>query len=196
MSAYLSIKERKKLLRADILAERRALDPTVKAQMDTKIASAFTSLVSYRYAETLLLYYPRPDEIDVRPILAAALRSGKRVALPRTRESGRMEFRFIDGENRLIPGKFQIPEPDGDCPLFDPEAADKGVLMVVPGLAFDRSGYRLGYGKGYYDRYLENRRITTAGLIYSAFLTQNLPRGRYDLPVHFIVTEKGVTFVE
>ena len=68
--------------------------------------------------------------------------------------------------------------------------------MAVPGLSFDRGGYRLGYGKGYYDRYLEGREITTAGLVYADFVAQSLPRGRFDLPVHMIVTEKGVTLIE
>ena len=196
MSSYHTIKERKKLLRAEILAKRRAIDPARKAQMDEKIVTAFTSLVSYRFADIILLYYPRKDEIDVRPILSAALKAGKKVALPRTRDGGQMDFHFVDSESRLVPGAFRIPEPDGDCPIFDPETAEKGVLMLLPGLAFDRSGYWLGYGKGYYDRYLENRSITTAGLVYSEFLVPDLPRGRFDLPVHFIVTEKGVTFVE
>lgn len=196
MSAYNSIKEQKKQLRADYAVRRAALDPVWKAQLDQRIAAAFTSLVSYRYADILLLYYPRPDEIDTRPILTAALAAGKRVALPRCRREGQMDFLFIESEKDLVPGKFAIPEPREDRPRFDPSTPGKGILMAVPGLAFDRRGYRLGYGKGYYDRYLAGLEITTAGLIYSDFVAKSLPHGHYDLPVHFIVTEKGVTLVE
>ncbi|MBQ8287363.1 MAG: 5-formyltetrahydrofolate cyclo-ligase [Clostridia bacterium] len=196
MSAHYNLKEHKKQLRADLLARRRSISPDDKARLDGKIVSVFTSLISYRFAEVLLLYYPRPDEIDTRPILAAALAAGKKVAYPRTASDGRMDFHYIHTEDDLVPGAFGIPEPRESCPRFEPDTCGKGVLMAVPGLSFDHSGYRLGYGKGYYDRYLENREIATAGLVYSDFVTHTLPRGRYDLPVHFIVTEKGVTSIE
>lgn len=195
MSAY-NLKEHKKQLRADLLARRRALSPQEKAQMDQCIVSAITSLVSYRYAEILLLFYPRPDEIDTRPLFAAAIAAGKKVAFPRCLADGKMDFFFVESENDLVAGTYGIPEPSADRPRFDPDGGTKSVLMAVPGLAFDSNGYRLGYGKGYYDRYLEHRDITTAGLVYAEFVLPSLPKGRYDLPVHFIVTEKGVTLVE
>lgn len=196
MSAYFGIKDQKKQLRADYLARRRALEPDMKEKMDEKIVSVFTSLVSYRYAEILLLYYPRADEVDIRPLIAAALTAGKRVALPRCKSGGQMDFRFITGESDLTTGSFGLTEPKEDCPVFDPQHQRKGVLMAVPGLSFDRSGYRLGYGKGFYDRYLDGKEITTAGLVYADFMASRLPRGRFDLPVHMIVTEKGVTLIE
>ena len=196
MSAHYNLREFKKQLRAEYLARRRALSAQEKTILDRKIVSTFTSLSSYRYADTLLLYYPRPDEIDTRPILAAALEAGKQVALPRTRENGQMDFHFIRSEADLTLGALRIPEPFEECPRFDPQISGKSVLMIVPGLSFDKNGYRLGYGKGYYDRYLEHCDITTAGLVYSDFLVDKLPRGHFDLPVHYIVTEKGVTSVE
>ena len=196
MSAHYNLKEIKKQLRAEYLARRRTLPAKEKAALDQQITSLFVSLTSYRYAETLLLYYPRADEIDTRTILLNALAAGKKVALPCTNSDGTMVFRYIRSEDELIPGSFRIPEPSPDCPPFDPEAAGQGTLMIVPGLSFDKNGYRLGYGKGYYDRYLENRTIATAGLVYSDFISPKLPRGRYDLPVQFLVTEKGVLRVE
>ncbi len=196
MSAYWGIKEQKKQLRADYFALRRSLTPLHKAQMDQKIVSAFTSLVSYRYAEVLLLYYPRADEIDIRPVITAALAAGKKVALPRCKNGGLMDFCFIQSESDLAPGSFGLMEPKSDCPLFNLTKENKGVLMAVPGLAFDQEGYRLGYGRGYYDRYLDGQKITTAGLLYSDFVAEKLPHGRYDLPVHFIVTEKGVALID
>ena len=67
---------------------------------------------------------------------------------------------------------------------------------MVPALAFDRHGYRLGYGKGFYDRYIDRKRMTAVGVIYSDCVEKDLPRGRYDLAVHFMVTEKGVMTVD
>ena len=196
MSAHYNLKEIKKQLRAEHLARRQSLSPEEKADLDQRITTLFLSLTSYRYAETLLLYYPRPDEIDTKTIIRAALAAGKKVALPCTNADKTMVFRYISSEMDLVPGMFKIPEPSESCPLFDPDAGCTGALMVVPALSFDRGGYRLGYGKGYYDRYLENRSISTAGLIYSDFVSQKLPRGRYDLPVQFLVTEKGVLRIE
>lgn len=196
MSAYFNIKEQKKKLRADYQARRRAMDPAVKAELDAKIVAAFTSLVSYRYAETLLLYYPRKDEVDIRPLIAAALAAGKKVALPRCKTDHQMDFFFVESENDLCSGAFGIMEPNESCLLFDPNTDSRGALMVIPGLSFDKEGYRLGYGKGYYDRYLEDRSFNTAGLVYSDFVERRLPHGRFDLPVRFLVTEKGVTLIE
>lgn len=190
------IREQKKQLRADHLAKRKALPADRKAQMDAKIAAAFLGLVSYRYAKTVLLYYPKSDEVNTRPIIEKALADQKQVALPRCRKEGIMDFFLIESEDDLAPGAFGILEPKENCPLFEPSAQESGVLMALPGLAYDRLGYRLGYGKGFYDRYLEHRKIATAGLIYSQFITNELPHGKYDLPVHFIVSEKGVTPVE
>lgn len=196
MSANLSIREQKKQLRADYLARRRAIDPVVKAQLDAQITAAFTTLVSYRYAQTLLLYYPRTDEVDIRPLIASALADGKKVALPRCKSDNQMDFFFVESESDLASGTFGLMEPKAHCPIFRPDQENHGVLMIIPGLAFDPMGYRLGYGKGYYDRYLEGRKFTTAGLVYSEFIARRLPHGRFDLPVQFIVTEKGVSIVD
>lgn len=192
------IREQKNQLRAKYRAKRQGMIPEDKEVCDKQICDAFLHLISYRYAKTILLYYPLPGEVDTRPILSRALADGKAVAFPRCHptDQGVMDFHFIQSEADLQEGSFGTMEPPAHLPLFDPAHHTGSVLMAVPGLAYDRSGYRLGYGKGYYDRYLAHREITTAGLIYADFVENALPRGKFDLPVHFVVTEKGVTLFE
>lgn len=191
----LTLREEKNKLRAVYKQLRKQIPPAEKAKRDQKICAHFLSLASYRYADTLLLYYPRPDEVDTRPIIEDALKSGKKVALPRCRDGGQMDFHFISGLTDLTDGRFNIPEPSAACPRFDKQSICKSILILVPGLAFDKKGYRLGYGKGYYDRYLSDVRIQSVGLAYSNCLTKQLPKGKYDLPVDLIVSEKGVTII-
>lgn len=190
-----TLRDQKNKLRALYKEIRQQYSSVEKARMDELICTHFLSLASYRYADTILLYYPRPDEIDTRPIIQNALQTGKKVALPRCREDSQMDFHMICDLNDLTEGAFHIPEPRIDCPKFDKQSICKSVIIVVPGLAYDQKGYRLGYGKGYYDRYLSDISIQSIGFAYSACLTDRLPRGRYDLPVDLIISEKGVNLI-
>lgn len=190
------LRDEKNALREQYKAMRRALSPQEKSAMDHKITDRIRSLVSYRYADTILFYYPKSTEIDTIPLAKSALSSGKKVAFPVTQENGRMEFRLIsDPDADFVPGRFGIPEPGPACPLFEKQSS-ASALILVPALAFDREGYRLGYGKGYYDRYLENFIVTSVGLVYQDFIADRLPRGRFDRAVDLLVTEKGVKTFE
>lgn len=191
----LTLRDEKNKLRAYYKQLRKQISPTEKASRDQKICAHFLTLASYRYADTILLYYPRPDEVDTRPIIEDALKAGKKVALPRCKEGGQMDFHFISDLSELTEGRFNIPEPNAACQHFDKRTICKSILILVPGLAFDQKGYRLGYGKGYYDRYLSDISIQSIGIAYTACITDRLPRGRYDLPVDLIVTEKGVNLI-
>ncbi len=190
------LRDEKNTLRDQYKAMRRALSPEEKAVMDRKITDRIRSMVSYRYVDTVLLYYPKPTEIDTLPLAKSALSAGKKVAFPVTQENGRMEFRLVENlDSDLIDGRFGIPEPAPTCPLFD-KRGRSSALILVPALAFDREGYRLGYGKGYYDRYLEDFIVTSVGLVYHDFIADRLPRGRFDQAVDLLVTEKGVKMFE
>lgn len=186
------LRDEKNALRDQYKAMRRALPPEEKAAMDRKITDRIRSLVSYRYVDTLLLYYPKSTEIDTLPLAKSALEAGKKVAFPVTGENGRMEFRLVENlDSDLAPGKFGIPEPLPSCSLFEKNGRSSA-LILVPALAFDKEGFRLGYGKGYYDRYLEDFIVTSVGLVYQDFIADRLPRGRFDQAVDLLVTEKGV----
>ncbi len=191
-------KEEKNELRTKYLEKRKNFDPCVKAKMDEAICNSVLSSVTYRYAENVLMFYPKGFEIDVRPIMQRALADGKRVAFPLCAPDGssKMDFHFVSSEDDLEMGLFKIPAPKKECEMFDKQNAKGPTLILVPALAFDKHGYRLGYGKGFYDRYIDKKRMTAVGVIYSQCVENDLPRGRYDLAVHFMVTEKGVMIVD
>lgn len=191
------LREEKEELRKKYLALRQEMDLSRKEAMDKKITSLFTSLISYRYSDTLLLYYPAKGEVDTTGIIKAALFAGKKVALPLCHESEpRMDYYYINSLDDLEDGKFGIPAPSPKLQKFDKCAEHKGIVAVVPALAYDKQGYRLGYGKGYYDRYINELRATSIGLVYTAFIADTLPKGRYDINVDLLVTEKGVRLIE
>lgn len=190
------IKEEKNALRT-LYAERRAnIDPEKKKKIDEKIINKFMSLATYRYAHTLLLYYPVKGEINIVPLIKKALEDGKRVALPRCETNGAiMYFHYINSLDDLIEGRFGIMEPKEDAELFERQNLCGPTAVIIPALAYDKSGYRLGYGKGFYDRYFSTSGISTVGLIYSDFLADKLPHGRYDIAVDLLVSEKEVRIV-
>lgn len=145
----------------------------------------------YRKAESVFSYVSYGAEIDTIPFIERALADNKRVAVPLMREKGKMVFIEIDSLNQLRPNKYGIPEPEySDEKVL---VSDKNTLIAVPGLAFDKRGYRLGYGGGYYDRYLSmNSFMKTAGFCYEQQITDSLPHYEYDVPVDIIVTERRI----
>ena len=186
------IRKRKNEIREKYRAKRLALDPTVKAEADAKICEAFISSATYRYAAILLLYAPKSDEVDVFPIARKALADGKKVAFPRCiTGSHDMNFHFVENLDVLERGAYGLLEPPESLEIYD-RAATFPAACVVPALVYDKKGYRLGYGKGYYDRYLGSFTGSKVGLIYSSFIIDEVPRGRFDLSVDFIVTERGI----
>ncbi len=189
------IRAAKNAIREKHKKKRNAITPDKKRELDTKICNRIISLVSFRFAETVLLYAPVNSEIDISPVAEAALAAGKRVAYPRCIPGSlEMEFHYISSLDELTPGTMNILEPSADARKLDLEDVDarNKCLCVIPALAFDKRGYRLGYGKGYYDRYLSRFDCVRAGVIYSELLTEKVPNGRFDLKVDFIVSERGV----
>jgi 5-formyltetrahydrofolate cyclo-ligase len=130
--------------------------------------------------QDILLYHPLPHELDLTPLLE---RHPARYYLPKV--AG--EELSVHPFGPLAPGPFGLLEPT--TPPVDPGDLD---LVVVPGLAFDQEGYRLGHGQGYYDRFLASVQAVTAGVVPEALLLPRLPRDPWDVPVGHLVTERGV----
>lgn len=172
-------------------ALRDAVDIEQKKEYDRMICEKVVSLSSYRYADAVLLYYPARSEIDTSLIFEDAVRKGKKTAYPVCVGEGVMEYRFVEGPNDFVKGSFGLMEPREGLQRFDKNAR-MNCVCIVPAIVFDRRGYRLGYGKGFYDRYLQDMKGTKLGLCYSFLVADSVPTGRYDLKIDTLVTEKGV----
>ncbi len=177
-------------LRLEFTSRRDALDASVAAIDDDALCRAVASLPEFVSASTLLLYAPIGREIDVRPLFFAAQTLGIAVAFPRTEPSDHtMTFHTVSSLDELSPGAYRIPEP-----VYDRPADLQNAVCILPGLAFDREGYRLGYGGGYYDRFLSsNPGVTAIAPVRDGFLSRApLPRDGFDRRADIIVTSKEV----
>ncbi len=187
------IRKLKDEIRAEYSAKRAAMDKAEKARRDEAITKAALSLVSFRYAEYVLLYAATENEIDVSAIAKEALARGKKIAYPRCdKETHTMQYHIISSLDELTPQAYGILEPPADAPVYDPERDLGSAICFVPGLVYDKEGYRLGYGKGFYDRYLSAFSGSAVGVVYSDYILPTVPRGRFDVSVTILLTEKGV----
>ena len=184
------ISQEKQLLRRELTARRNAIPPDTKRAWDDAICEALHSIL--REYELVLTFYPIGSEPDILPALKEASTT---IALPKCNpETSEMRFYPVDWAT-LTPGAHGIPEPQGGTGLRITEAKLQNALCLVPGLAFDRDGYRLGYGKGYYDRFLARNAPAapvTLGICYEALLIDRLPHGAHDAPVQRIITENNL----
>ena len=137
-------------------------------------------------AKTVLLYYPLPDEVDVRPLLNSLVQQGKRVILPKVVSDSDLTLHTYKSQKDLEPGAFGIMEPTSkEISLDDIEDT---AVAIVPGMAFDTSGHRLGRGKGYYDRLLAHIPfIYKIGLCFHFQLQKAIPADRHDIVMNEII---------
>lgn len=189
------ISQIKKELRGELIRQRQQLEEAYSREADRRIAQAVRELSQYRRAGLIFAYVSVGREVDTRDIISRALRDGKRVAVPRCgKEAGRMEAVEIRSLKDLRPGRFGIPEPRAECAPVEPEEVS---FCVVPCLSADpESGARLGYGGGYYDRYLARVRAFKAALCREEALRLRLPRDAHDLPMDAVITENHVILYE
>jgi len=174
----------KTVLRKQLLAQRAAISN--KQIYDTAICQAIISHSAFTQANEILGFFPINTEPDIKPVLQHALEQGKAVYLPCCEPATRtMIFRQIHSLDDLILGAHDIPEPLSQHLAF---CIQHSALCLVPGLAFDENGYRLGYGGGYYDRFLANFQGNTLGICY-AMMIQPIPTNPHDLPVDVVITE-------
>ncbi|MCI8600398.1 MAG: 5-formyltetrahydrofolate cyclo-ligase [Oscillospiraceae bacterium] len=181
----------KKGLREGFKAARRAMVPDEQQKKDRRILERVCQLPEYRQAALVLTYVSTAIEVDTRALIERALAEGKQVAVPRcTPGKIDMKFYLIRGLSELSPGAFGVLEPN---PEKSRELKNfKQSLCILPGLGFDLAGYRLGYGKGYYDRFLARYSGKRVGVCYNSCVRALLPHGRYDKSADVLVTEKFV----
>ncbi len=179
----------KAVMREQYKDYRRRMDPAQKSRFDEAIMKRVTSLWQYKQNDLLLTYVSTPIEVDTHAIIRRALDDGKCVAVPRCVPGTRqMEFYRIAGLEDLVPGTFGVlePEPHPDTLVTNFEHG----LCLIPALCYDWRGYRLGYGKGYYDRFLARFGGDMVGICYSDCVRRKLPHGRFDRPADLLVTER------
>ena len=170
------------------IREAREEYPLESVQRDSHIiCEKLIAMKEYREASHVFLYMASPHEVDASPILRHALDSGKRVYIPRVIRMGVMEFYRIFDENDVQIGSFGIREPVEGTPV----AQIKEGFMVMPGIAFDEKLRRIGYGGGYYDRYLEHVQegaIYRIALAFDFQVFPSLPADDWDIPIDGIIT--------
>ena len=186
-----NIKERKRELRAYYKKLRAECPQDIKQDLDKELTQKFLLLDEYKNCDTLFAFVSMPIECDTSKIIDNALLDNKRVALPKCKnKSGIMDFYFINSKDDLKKGMYSIFEPDSDkCKLVTDFSHG---LCLVPGLCFDFQGYRLGFGKGYYDKFLNDFGGTSVGICYSKYVEKSLPHGIFDKYTDILVTEKFV----
>ena len=185
------IKEEKKLLRAFYKEKRKQIQAEKRAEFDSAVCRLLTELECFKASGTILTFSPSFLEPNVAPVAIKALQLGKKVAFPICdKESHTMTFRFVSSLDELKSGSYSIPEPPQENPEYD--LSETNTLCIVPAFTFDRKGYRLGYGGGYYDRFLASFSGVSLGVVYSELICDSLPHGEFDIKTDLIITERGI----
>lgn len=176
------LRSRYKRIRAEI-GER-------KAEYSRLICKSCEELLEFCEAECVLLYCAKGSEADIQALFEFALENKKTVAFPRCIDRENMAFHSVKSLSELEVGSFGIKEPPSHAPLCHP--VGERVICFVPALAYDLDGYRLGYGGGYFDRFLSDFSGTSVGVTFDACLTERLPRDEHDIKTDYIITESQV----
>ena len=169
----------KKTLRTGIRARKQLISPEEIAVRSQQLCQLVLMSDAYKESKTIYGYLPFNQEVDLTPLLTQALADGKQVALPKCRGT-EMRFILMSDLSRVRRSAIGAPEPLDDSPV----ASDPAALVIVPGVVFDRQGHRIGYGGGYYDRFLAAEpNHPTIALCYSFQLTDHLETESHDIPV-------------
>ncbi len=180
----------KKTVRQSMLARRRILAASEVKSASLMVQSRFIASDEFARADVLALYAPIHNEVDTAAVFAAARSSAKTVLYPTVSGTG-IEFRPVIDLEELRKGAFGIPEPPESRELYNPLDID---LIVIPGVAFDLAGKRVGYGKGYYDKtlhFVEGRK-KLVGFCYEFQLVEEIKDEPHDVRMDLLVTEKRV----
>lgn len=185
-------KNAKKELRKNILAIRRGMSREEVAAGSDRFAEHLCAWPVYQAAKNVMLYLAMPDEPHMEKIISHALSAGKTVCVPHMRETrGLMDAAIITNLNDLIVGQFNLLTPNpATLKLLEPGELD---LIIVPGVAFDQEGRRLGMGAGYYDRFLlKASKAELIGAAWVAQILETIPTDEHDRPVNYLLTEDGI----
>jgi 5-formyltetrahydrofolate cyclo-ligase len=182
--------EAKRLMRMRCRRQRDELGEEKRREAGLAICQHIESWPRFESAEAILTYMPMRGEVDLRPLLER--HPAKHWALPRIQSEGHMVFHPYDSE-RLVEHAYGMLEPAADLSQVSTAEID---LALVPALAFDRRGYRLGYGGGFFDRFLADFKGVSLGVTYQALIMDALPVGEHDIRVEYVVSEVGINICD
>ncbi len=192
MDAVAEIEMQKLRLRQEYSCLRRSLDAETRRSYDAAVCENLRALRVFQESECVAGFIRHGAEPDISPLF-----KGKRLFLPRF-NAGKGIYEMVaveDLELDLLPGKYQIPEPSPSLPAADPDFVASQVLFLVPAVACDERGFRLGRGGGYYDRLLRGVKKAPVAVVYSCQLSPSaLPGTAHDIPMGMIVTEREVIY--
>ncbi|MBO4886529.1 MAG: 5-formyltetrahydrofolate cyclo-ligase [Clostridia bacterium] len=175
-------------IRSEVRIKRKKVSGIQVAEMSLRVCEKIVKLPEYIRARRVLCYAAMPDEVQTRGLLWAIRHSGRELFMPVARGGGSMDAVRVTDDTPMKPDVFGIETPVSDD-VLPPEELD---LALVPGIAFDRSGNRLGFGKGYFDRFLARCRCPAIGLAYELQLVDAIDARPHDVPMDKIVTEAAV----
>ncbi len=181
------IQEAKALLRKQIHGALKKIPAAARTTLSAQLRDRLMEQAVWKNARAVLFFAPLPDELDLWPLLAEALAAGKIAALPRYHPAGKnyAAGRVQNLRDEIAPGEFGIREPAARCPEIPLSGLD---LILVPGVAFDWHGRRLGRGKGFYDRLLAGTRGVKCGIAFDEQMVNDVPVGPADVRLDFILT--------
>lgn len=183
---------KKQRLREERLAAREALSEQERSVLDDRITQKLLATSEYVEATTVLTYVSVLSEVSTGMFVECALRDGKTVAVPRCLPGHCLEFVAIASLDQLVPAPFNLLEPSKDLSALTEGHMDDSIC-IVPALLVDTKGYRLGYGAGFYDRFLSTYSGKKICLAYQQNLSKTeLPHTAFDVPIDMVITESGV----
>jgi 5-formyltetrahydrofolate cyclo-ligase len=187
------LKDKKELLRHEMLARRDALSADERLEKSSEIASRLFNIHEIIKAESIFTYVSFRSEVITHGMIDSFLNQGKDVSVPFTDMNNKIIIPSIikSVENDLVPGTFGISEPVAEklCPMF----VDNIDIIILPGAAFSYKGCRIGYGGGFYDRFLQKKSISSYALAFDFQIIDEVPFSpEYDVKVDYIVTEKRI----
>ena len=178
----------KKKIRRRILKLRDGLSVKEREEKSKQIKEKLFSHFEFRTAKTILFYAAKGNEVETKGMIEESLSSEKKVSLPIVKGKNLL-FSQVLGYEELSPSTFGILEPEKECPI----SLDRVDLIIVPGIAFDEKGNRIGFGRGFYDRFL--KKVPDAfkiGLAFEIQIVETIPEISTDIPVDKIITEKRI----
>ena len=173
-------------LRKQVLQEMKALSREQKQFIDQALTERLLKHPFYQEAKVIATYLSFPHEFQTQGLIEQALKDGKKVLIPKTYPKGRMDFVVYEPQ-QLVKTSFGLLEPQGNLEVVDVSKID---LIHVPGLVFTTEGYRIGYGGGYYDRYLKHFSGHTFSTIYPCQIRDFIPE-KHDIPVQEVLIDEG-----